>query len=189
MDERGKRPDNDRASWRQTLSLALGAVVVASLLSLTPQWRQLEARSFDLTSTIVPKRPPEPSSVIVAIDEPSFKEFGQWPWPRDLHARLIEQLRAAGAKAVVLDLVFAEPSASLNADQTLAAAMGPDVVLAADRSRIEEPNVTLDVDVLPLPALLERGARYGYAKLHHSTADDIIRSIPPPGSLASSALS
>src|SRR5689334_12073693 len=141
--------NTDRASWRQTLGLAIGAVMVAALLSLTPQWRQLEWRSFDLTSTIRP--PASPKTIIVAIDEPSFAEFGQWPWRRDLHARLIEQLRAAGAKAIVLDLVFAEPSAYPEADLALENAMGPDVVLAADRTKIETANMTQDSDILPLP--------------------------------------
>jgi CHASE2 domain-containing sensor protein len=50
------------------------------------------------------------SSIVVAIDEPSFAEFGQWPWRRDIHARLIEQLRAAGAKGIVLDLVSRSPA-------------------------------------------------------------------------------
>src|SRR5688572_21741273 len=129
MDAQGSRPDGDRASWRQALTLAIGAVVLASLLGFTPQWRQLEWRSFDLTSTIWTKRPPDPGSIIVAIDEASFKAFGQWPWPRDLHARLIEQLRAGGAKLIILDLVFAEPGASPEADKALAQVMGPDVIL------------------------------------------------------------
>ena len=176
----GKRPSNsDRASWRQTLGLAIGAVLVAALLSLTPQWRQLEWRSFDLTSTIRPQLPPAPGTIIVAIDEPSFAEFGQWPWRRDLHARLIEQLRAAGAKAILLDLVFAEPSASPEADRALADAMGPDVVLAADQTKIENANAKIDSDVLPLPMFLERGARYGFAKLPQSKVDGVVRNIPP----------
>jgi adenylate cyclase len=185
----GKRRDRERASWRQTLTLAIGAVVVASLLSFTPQWRQLEWRSFDLTSTIWPKRPPAPGSIIVAIDEPSFKAFGQWPWPRDLHARLIERLRAAGAKLIILDLVFAEPGASPEADKALAQAMGPDVILAADKTRIETANATLDTEALPFPMLLQRGARYGFVKLPQSDVDGVVRSIPPePDSLAATAL-
>jgi adenylate cyclase len=179
----------ERASWRQTLILAFGAVAIASLLALTPQWRQIEWRSFDLTSTILPERPAEPSAVIVAIDEPSFAEFGQWPWRRDLHAKLIEQLRAAGAKAIVLDLVFAEPGAFPDADQALAAALGPDVVLAADVAFIDNANAKLRQEVLPLPALLARGARYGFAKLPQSSVDGVVRNVPSDAdALAATAL-
>jgi adenylate cyclase len=188
MDERGKRPDADRASWRQTLALALLALVVAGALSFTPQWQRLELLSFDLTSTLLPKGPPAPSSIVVAIDEPSFAEFGQWPWRRDIHARLIEQLRAAGAKGIVLDLVFAEPSAYPDADAALARVMGPDVVLAADLMKINDPNVSGTRDILPLPALTNGGARYGFAKLAQPDPDEIIRRMPQqPDSLAAVA--
>jgi adenylate cyclase len=92
----------------------------------------IEARFYDVLSTIAPPRPPQPGALIVAIDEPSFSEIGQrWPWPRDLHARLVESLRRAGAKVIGFDVIFSEPSAE-EADKALAAALGPDVVLAAD---------------------------------------------------------
>ena len=184
-DVTGQRASNDRASWRQILGLAIGSVALAALLALTPQWWQLEWRSFDLTSTILPKQPPARGIVVVAIDQPSFDEFGQWPWRRDLHARLVEQLRAAGARAIVLDLVFAEPSAHPDADLALAQAMGPDVVLAADRAVTESPNASINTDVLPLPTLLERGAHYGFAKVPQSGIDGAVRAIPAePDSLA-----
>jgi adenylate cyclase len=189
MNERAKRSGNERAGWPQTLGLALLALVVAGGLSFTPQWQKLELLSFDLTSTLSPKQPPALSSIIVAIDEPSFAEFGQWPWRRDIHARLIEQLRAAGAKGIVLDLIFAEPSAYPDADAALAQAMGPDVALAADLLKIDDPNVSGTRDILPLPALTDRGARYGFVKLAQPDPDEIIRRMPQqPDPLAAVAL-
>ena len=57
-----------------------------------------------------PLPPPEPI-VIVAIDEPSMAEIGrQWPWPRSLHAQLIQKLNKAGARVIGFDILFAEPS-------------------------------------------------------------------------------
>lgn len=47
--------------------------------------------------------------VIVAIDERSLEALGRWPWPRELHARLVEQLTLAGARAIVFDVLFPEP--------------------------------------------------------------------------------
>ena len=46
---------------------------------------------------------------IVDIDEESLKRLGQWPWPRDLMARLVDRLGELGAAAVALDIIFAEP--------------------------------------------------------------------------------
>ena len=189
MNGDSKRPHSDRASWRQLLGLALLSVVIAAAIGITPQWQRLELLSFDLTSTLWPKLPPIRSSVVVAIDEPSFAEFGQWPWRRDIHARLIEQLRVAGAKGIVVDLVFAEPSAYPEADAALARAMGPDVVLAADLLRIEDTNVSGMREILPLPALTDAGARHGFVKLAQPDPDEIVRRMPQqPDSLAAVAL-
>jgi adenylate cyclase len=55
---------------------------------------------------------------IVAIDEASLARVGQWPWPRTKLAELVARLRDAGAKAIVFDLIFAEPD-RLSADQLL----------------------------------------------------------------------
>jgi len=46
---------------------------------------------------------------IIDIDEESLKRLGQWPWPRDLMARLVDRLGELGAATVALDIIFAEP--------------------------------------------------------------------------------
>ncbi|MFL5884501.1 MAG: CHASE2 domain-containing protein [Thermoleophilaceae bacterium] len=49
--------------------------------------------------------------VVVAIDDASFATLRQqWPFPRSLHARAIDRLRAAGAKEIVYDVQFTEPT-------------------------------------------------------------------------------
>jgi len=47
--------------------------------------------------------------VIVDIDEKSLASLGQWPWPRYRVALLLEKIRMAGALAVGMDVVLAEP--------------------------------------------------------------------------------
>jgi len=49
--------------------------------------------------------------VIVAIDEVSINSFSDnqgltYPWPRDVHAQLVDKLSAAGAKVIVFDVNF-----------------------------------------------------------------------------------
>lgn len=46
--------------------------------------------------------------VIVAIDDNSVAQIGRWPWRRAIHAALFNRLKAAGARAVVLDVVISE---------------------------------------------------------------------------------
>jgi len=45
----------------------------------------------------------------VDIDEESIKRVGQWPWPRTVIAKMIENLGGMGAAVVAFDVVFAEP--------------------------------------------------------------------------------
>ncbi|MCC7243212.1 MAG: adenylate/guanylate cyclase domain-containing protein [Acidobacteria bacterium] len=54
--------------------------------------------------------------VLVTVDDDSLKRMeplvGRWPWPRLVHAFLIDYLAAGGAKAVVYDVLFAEADRS-----------------------------------------------------------------------------
>lgn len=52
----------------------------------------------------------EPAPVrIIDIDEESLAKIGQWPWPRNRLAEMVERLSDAGAAAIGFDVVFAEP--------------------------------------------------------------------------------
>jgi adenylate cyclase len=51
----------------------------------------------------------QPSNIIVvAVDEVSLAEYGQWPWPREVFAKAIGKLQSA--KAIGIDINFSEPS-------------------------------------------------------------------------------
>lgn len=78
--------------------------------------------NFWLYDTLITSYPAQisPDIALVAIDERSLDELGQWPWPRDVHARLIEQLHRAGAETIVFDILFSEVTPS---DPALASAM------------------------------------------------------------------
>jgi len=159
------------------LVLALATLVAISLLSRLPAWSLLELRSFDYLSTIDEPRPPQGGPVIVAIDEPSLADINaQWPWPRSLHAELIRQLRAAGARVIGLDIIMAEPSNPDN-DAAITGAVGPDVVLAGDETLIETPQASQLIRATPLPQLTEAGAVTGIASIDLS-GDGTFRRIP-----------
>lgn len=139
---------------------------VLAAASFSAPWGLFEARVYDYLSTLSPPPRPDDGPLIVAIDEPSFAELGlQWPWPRDIHGRLVEALRAAGARVIGLDIIFAEPSARPGADAALAASLGPDVVLAADETLIDTPHAVQTIRVEPLPEFTAAGARPGIASI------------------------
>ncbi len=71
--------------------------------------RSLSNIAFDFYNKVSPRSPTE-HVAMVDIDEDSLarKELGQWPWSRDIMGRLVANLHAMGARAVVFDMVFAE---------------------------------------------------------------------------------
>lgn len=173
--------DRIRHSPRRAKLTALTAfiAVLVSLVSLTGSWSLADLRAYDYLSIIGRPALPEDGPVIVAIDEPSMAEIGsQWPWPRALHARLIDALRKAGARAIAMDVIFAEPAADPENDRALAEVLGPDVVLAGDQTLIETPQADQFVRTEPLPLFTGRGAKVGIASVNLS-GDGTLRQLPP----------
>ena len=60
--------------------------------------------------------------VLVAIDSPSIEKIGVWPWPRRLHAELLDRLVGAEASNIVFDVDFSSPSNPAS-DQTFVDAL------------------------------------------------------------------
>lgn len=93
--------------------LSIAAVVttlaaVALTIARPPLLNRLDNDLYDALTRSAGREPPGGRVVIVDIDEQSLADIGQWPWPRDVVARLIERIRAGGAAAVALDIVFPE---------------------------------------------------------------------------------
>src|SRR5829696_625736 len=103
-----------RRARRRLVMLITVAVAAASaglLLDGRDAMRSLERDSFDLRMSVRDRHDPPANIVIVAIDEPSFGRLEvRWPMPRSLYGRLLDRLRASGAKLVALDLQFTEGS-------------------------------------------------------------------------------
>ena len=170
--------------------LAVATLVVGLLLPISSLrgFQLVEARFYDIYSTIGPPRPDEPGALVVAIDEPSFTEIGQrWPWSRELHARLIDKLRQAGAKVVGFDIIFAEPSTE-SADAALTNALGPDVILAADLVSTRLDQGVQVTRVAPLDMFLDTGAEDGLTSVTLD-GDAALRTMPnAPDSFAAQVL-
>ena len=45
---------------------------------------------------------------IITIDEEAIEKYGQWPWPRNLLADLIVNLRQAQTGVIVMPILFSE---------------------------------------------------------------------------------
>lgn len=72
---------------------------------------ELELDTVDARFAVRGEQPPPEGIVLVLVDDVSFDELGeQWPFPRSLHARLIDRLRRAGAGSIAYDVQFTEPT-------------------------------------------------------------------------------
>ena len=94
-----------RADWFAGVAIVIATVV----LNLSTDFiGTLERRFYDFSSTSTSRQPSDRIAVI-AIDDQSVANIGRWPWPRDVHAKLIDQLSVAKAKTVVYTAFFLEP--------------------------------------------------------------------------------
>jgi adenylate cyclase len=91
------------------LAVAAAALEIFALRLLAP----LENRLLDaFVRAHAARLEPDPDLVIVDIDEKSLARMqqvaGSWPWPRAVHAELLDGLAAQRPQAVVFDILFAE---------------------------------------------------------------------------------
>lgn len=109
-------------------SLAAALLAAAALLMPAPA-QEVREGATDLLMRAVP-RPAEGASPVlaVAVTEADLAAFGPWPWPRERLAVLVSRLAEAGAAAVALDLVLAEPAGG---DAALGAALSAVPALVA----------------------------------------------------------
>jgi response regulator RpfG family c-di-GMP phosphodiesterase len=89
-----------------TFVAALTGVLLQVTGVLGGSERQTVAARFQI------RHQPTPSGVVVvAIDDVTFSDLRlQWPFPRSLHGKLVDRLHKAGAKEVVYDVQFTEPT-------------------------------------------------------------------------------
>jgi CHASE2 domain-containing sensor protein len=114
----------------------------------------------------------QPSNIIVvAVDEVSLAEYGQWPWPREVFAKAIAKLQST--KAIGIDINFSEPSR-----------VGPqdDAILAQAISNTQVPIVLPlelrtqgDVLTTQLPIFAE-SSKQGFVNVR-TDVDGVVRKI------------
>ena len=86
------------------------AILLAFLPLLDPMniFSDLRLRSFDTFQQMYPREKMQDDPVVlVDIDDESLSRYGQWPWPRNLVAELVNQTYYSLATG--FDIVFAEP--------------------------------------------------------------------------------
>jgi len=126
-------------------------------------WR-LDRLIYDAQSSVI-QHDADDEIVIIAIDETSLNSIGRWPWPRSIHANLIDKLSAHQAKAILIDAIFSEPSLNSQDDLLLAKAIDNNgtVVLPIllEQTRLRGHLL----ETLPLPIFTKAAASIGHVHI------------------------
>lgn len=153
--------------WIISLMACLAVIAVSSVLLYmqTPLLESFEASTYDLRfSAMRGALKPHPDIAIVAIDDKSIEEMGRFPWSRENYAYLMDALKKAGAKALLMDAFFPEPQ-NKKADSAFAAAMkrSGNVTLASAVDFNEDGSMGgITISIEPLTNAAKRTAQINF---------------------------
>lgn len=114
----------------------LSAVISFITTEYIPTLKVIELRTIDLRFNYrggIPNFSNSSDIIIVAIDESSLDRAPhRWPWPRSYYAKVLRNLKKAGAKVVAFDISFDSPDKNPEEDAEFKKAIEEvgDVVLA-----------------------------------------------------------
>ncbi len=148
-------------NWVIGLFLVLFLTSAGFFLSENKTLQRLDLLVYDV---MLPLHSPEMSDkiVVVAIDDASIQTLGRWPWSRQKHAALLNQLYGMSPKAIGIDLILSEPETGSHADQLLAEAMRRNEHTVLVVAPIQETPDSLIAERLPIPLLATSAAAIGH---------------------------
>ncbi|MGE5707662.1 MAG: CHASE2 domain-containing protein, partial [Bacteroidota bacterium] len=110
-------------NWRSFTGILRSTILALIMLGLVSvgSFEGLERATLFMRLQWRGPRPVSPSVLVIAIDEPSLAQWGQFPWDRRVYGKLLERL--GQAKAVAFDIAFNEPGRHPGEDEELARTM------------------------------------------------------------------
>jgi adenylate cyclase len=157
--------------------VAIASTAIAMLVYLLAFFHDTELASVDTRFSIRGDQKPRDDIVLVLIDDTTAHELPvRFPFPRTLHARVIDAVSRDGAKTIAYDVEFLQPT-TLSEDNALIDAVanaGPDKVVLADSQPDAEGNsgVFGGQDVVD-----DLGARAGNTQIGEDS-DGVRRRVP-----------
>ncbi len=97
--------------------VGLGGAALALALQLLGVLASFEAKTWDMRARLLAKPGPATSQVVtILIDQYSLDWCKEnlslaWPWPRETYRAVTDFCARGGAKALVFDMIYSEPSA------------------------------------------------------------------------------
>ena len=162
-----------RRTRRQNFSycaLVAGAFVVALLLSWT-FGGQIDNYAYDALVRLHPPPPREPESMILAIEEATFRDFGGIRGIRRAIADRLERIAGAQPKAVAVDVILADSVPEFDNRLEQALARTPKLIL--DCLKPDEANWEYPADRFQRLA-----AAVGHVYVQPDLRDQVAREIP-----------
>jgi CHASE2 domain-containing sensor protein len=94
--------------WQKDWFVGLLVSLIFLLSAHTDLMQSLERKAYDL-GMLASSRTPSDKIAIIAIDERSIANLGRWPWPRAIHAQMLDVLTAGHPKVIGYTVFFFEP--------------------------------------------------------------------------------
>ncbi|MBW8078120.1 MAG: CHASE2 domain-containing protein, partial [Gallionella sp.] len=106
---------NNRAFWKRDGFVGILVTLFFLFASGSDLIQSLERKAYDL-GVRATTRVPSDKIAVIAIDDQSIANLGRWPWPREIHAKMIDALAAGHAKVIGYTAFFFEPQVDAGLD-------------------------------------------------------------------------
>jgi len=153
--------------------VAVTVIMLVLITSAFGLWERMELFVYDSWFQIRGTQPSPAEVVIVAIDDRSVKELGIFPWPRNIFASLIDNLK--DTKVIGFDIVFDTPgTADDNALLAKAMKNHGKVVLASSFSFEKSGENIYQTPILPVKQLGASAIGIGFINTSEDL-DNVVR--------------
>lgn len=136
------------------------------------------------TDALFPAAPDDPAVAVVGFDTKTINTEGfSYPWSRDKVARLVDNLKAAGARVIAFDVIYRNPSMTPEPDVALRDAIDDagNVVLAREPEIgpvVDGVYTSKEMSDIAPDIKTATGYAVGQVHLFKDPADGISRSLP-----------
>lgn len=162
-------------NWIERLGLSLVLLLLVAVFSAVPVVRDSELRVSDTFFRLAALPANRSTVVLVSIDDESLRQYGRWPWSREVLSELVSKVAGGGAGAIGLDILLSErqsPEADASLEQSIRATQR--VVIVDKIGAFQTGNQWVE----PLPEFVHAANAVGHA---HAVLDEdgICRRFPP----------
>ncbi|MDD2915341.1 MAG: serine/threonine-protein kinase [Gallionella sp.] len=144
---------NNQSFWKKDWFVGLLVALVFLAGANSGLMQSLERKAYDL-GVLASSRTPSDKIAVIAIDDQSIANLGRWPWPREIHAKMVDILTTGHAKVIGHTAFFFEPQvdAGLGYIYKIADLLGKSSLLevAVPENTIPE---SLDATLVPASAV------------------------------------